>query len=242
MSVNNSIEEYIRGFRHAFHHFLGSYEVLFPLFSFKLLVFSREALELLPKPTDEICITGPARSANTFLTKSFMMWNPSASVAHHMHVPIMVARAAKWNIPCVVLLRLPEDALTSALAAEDMAVNFLLFSYTNFYRTIERYLDKILILTFEDATQRPEVIRPRLERKFQKTFHALPLTDAERQSIFSTIRKNGKRKKKYLIAIPDEEKEKRKAEVKEHVLSHRLYPNALEVYIRWSQFEERQFD
>ena len=66
--------------------------------------------------TTQLVIEGFPRSGNTFSVIAFEHAQREAvRIAHHLHVPAQIIRAARWQIPSIVLIRDPVDAVASLL-------------------------------------------------------------------------------------------------------------------------------
>ena len=125
---------------------------------------------LVTKKTD-ICIEGFPRSANSFSVQAFRYAQPeSVRVAHHTHVPANAMRACEWQIPTVILIRSPADAIVSrvALAKEvrmtehgvespQQRISFStwIHSWRSFYRALVPYRDRqqLLVAPFAAVIQ-----------------------------------------------------------------------------------------
>src|SRR5919112_6338070 len=71
--------------------------------------------DLLVDRKTQIVIEGFPRSGNTFAVVAFQQaQRESVRVAHHLHMPAQVIRAAKWGIPTLLLARKPTDAALSS--------------------------------------------------------------------------------------------------------------------------------
>jgi hypothetical protein len=69
----------------------------------------------------EVVIEGFPRSANSTTVNTFLAWQGRpVAVAHHKHHAAQLLRAVEWQIPAIVLIRRPADAIISlrALAEE----------------------------------------------------------------------------------------------------------------------------
>jgi hypothetical protein len=60
------------------------------------------------------------------------------SIADRMHVPAQVVRAARWQIPTLVLIRRPRDAVLSFAVWDPISVDKALRYYLSFYETSEK--------------------------------------------------------------------------------------------------------
>lgn len=127
--------------------FLGRYPgVYFPLYK----LFGRKKYLAVANDT-EIVIEGFPRSANTFAVVAFKhAQERPIKIAHHLHVPAQIFRAAKLDIPTVVLLRDPVSAVAS-LAVREPHINLeaALQDYVDFHRLISPMQDHFVIARFE---------------------------------------------------------------------------------------------
>ncbi len=204
-----------RGVRYLGHNLLGGYKFLFPLLRLKQRDIDTGNKYITPH--HDICITGPPRSANTFAFYVFQLWNPGYEIAHHVHLPAQVQYAVKWNIPCIVLLRKPEDAITSLLVPDKLPVGIAILSYIWFYHRIKKVRTKVEVLKFVDAVNAPHLMILRLNSKYGTSYFSSPLTEGQRDEIFLKIRRNPNRKNELKIAIPDPNKENRKIAIKKRL-------------------------
>jgi hypothetical protein len=73
------------------------------------LLRTRRSVERLVTPDTQLVIEGFPRSGNSFARRAFVMAQNESShktrIAHHIHVPAQVVRAARWRIPTLVLIR-----------------------------------------------------------------------------------------------------------------------------------------
>jgi hypothetical protein len=95
-----------------------------------------------------ICIEGYPRSGNSFAVRMFRTAN-HVHIGHHTHSTANVARAVRYGIPAVVLLRNPVDAITSfAVATRKVDIDDKLEYYLAFYQWVERRKDSVVIADF----------------------------------------------------------------------------------------------
>jgi len=230
----------VKSVRYSVHQLLGSYELLFPVLRLKLRLREPGKVFHFISPNHDICITGPPRSANTFATHVFRMWNPDSLIAHHLHLPIQALNSEKWHIPCIVLLRNPADTISSLLVYSNLNINSAIFGYINFYNQILKARSHVIVMKFEDLISNPHLMVSRANRKYGTTFNAAHLTEFQKEEVFSIIKKNPTRKKELMIAIPDPIKEKRKRVIVQSVIDHPFFHKASSVYDDWMQFSSKQ--
>lgn len=154
MSLSSTVQRWTHTLRRRGKTVVGAHPTLFfPLFR------PRSAFDdLLVTRSTDICIEGFPRSANSFSVQAFRHAQPQpVDVAHHTHVPANAMRACEWEIPTVILIRSPKDAIVSRIAldkevqiVEDNTnsprqhVSFAawLHAWSSFYRAVEPYWNR----------------------------------------------------------------------------------------------------
>lgn len=180
-----------------------------------------------------ICIEGFPRSANSFMVNAFKLWNPGKQIAHHLHVSMQVHNSLQYNIPCIVLVRHPLDAISSLLIVDkSLSLRLAIQSYVSFYSNIEEVKNKVVVAEFSKVISEPGKIIESVNQLYQSNFFADTINDDHRKEIFLALEKVHKQNKqpKHLIAIPTKEKDILKQEVKKDILSHPIYAKAVELY------------
>ena len=106
----------------------------------------------LVRPDTELCIEGFPRSANSYaVLRLASAQKRPLRISHHLHVPAQVQRAVRWNIPTLVLVRHPRDAVASLLIRHpELAIGQTLRAYTKFYRAILPLRDNFVLGNFEE--------------------------------------------------------------------------------------------
>ncbi len=157
-------------------------------------------------PGDDVVIEGFPRSANSFCVRAFRRaQEDEPSVADHLHSPVNVIMALRWNIPVMVLIRDPEEAVVSQLALafqasvkdeepilqgsmadQDYVFLLDLFTrrYVNFYESLVPYLDRICVVLFRDAVEDFGDQMARFNRRFGTDFSLFDHTVENVQAIF----------------------------------------------------------
>jgi hypothetical protein len=154
-----SVRNYAQQLRHRAKTFIGARPWLFfPMFR------RRSAFDdLLVTRSTDLCIEGFPRSGNSFAvgTVEHAQSQP-VQIAHHTHVPANAMRACEWDIPTLVLVREPKDAVISGVALSkqvqeeehdaDDSVQFVpyrdrLWAWKIFYRSLLSYRNRILAAT-----------------------------------------------------------------------------------------------
>jgi len=137
----------------------------------------------------EIVIEGFSRSANTFAVVAFTFaQGRPVKIARHLHAPAQVIAAVRREIPCIVLIRNPRDAVLSLLVREPyISAERALKDYIRFYRTVAPYRDKFVVGRFaEVTTDFGEVIR-RVNAHFGTNFKPFEHTEQNLQKVFQIV-------------------------------------------------------
>jgi len=140
-------------------------------------------------PATELVIEGYMRSANTFAVHAFQSaQRRPVALAHHLHAPAQLIRAARRGVPALVLIREPEDTILSQVQWEpDISMRAALMTYVRFYRALEPYAGAFLTATFPQITEDfGEVIR-RLNARFGTNFDAYEATEEHQRLCFELM-------------------------------------------------------
>jgi hypothetical protein len=126
---------------------------------------------LLVRQDTELAIEGAPRSANTFLVAVFELLNPQRRTAHHLHNPCQVLRAARFGVPCIVVVRDPMDAAASALVwSSDRRPREVVQDWVTFYERALPYADSFVVADFELATTAPGKVLTATNHRFGTCF------------------------------------------------------------------------
>ena len=209
--------EYPAVFR--FEKWLQIYAGKHPSAFYGLYWLARKDQARIVTPDTQLVIEGFPRSANTFARVAFnRAQSERVRIAHGLHVPAQVIRAATWRIPTLVLIRKPKDAVLSFAIRDPISVDQALRYYITFYETVEEYREAYVLGLFEEVTEDfGEVIR-RINDRFGTTFS--PFTHDERNvvGVFARIEKNtrkrfGETSLENKVSRPFASREKHKREV-----------------------------
>ncbi len=145
-----------------------------PALYFGLYRLLRHDLARIVNPETQLVIEGFPRSGNSFARRAFVMAQDESfdktRIAHHLHVPAQVVRAARWQIPTLVLIRRPRDAVLSFAIWDPITVDQALRYYLSFYETVEKYRDAYVLGRFEEVTEDFGQVIKRINDKFGTTF------------------------------------------------------------------------
>src|SRR5436189_3222961 len=152
---------------------LGSHRATFPLL--RLTPPRRPALV---RTGIDACIEGLPKSANSYGQIVFLMQNPDARLAHHVHVPMQVTRAVRLGIPCAILIREPLPTLTSLMiASENGFYEEILFRmYIDYYGRVAAVREQVAICRFDEVLEDASVIAARLNQRCGTQFNCEPVS------------------------------------------------------------------
>ncbi len=146
-------------------------------------------------PETQLVIEGFPRSGNSFARVAFnRAQRGKVRIAHGLHVPAQVIRAARWQIPTLVLIRKPRDAILSLVVRDPISIDQALKYYLSFYRTVEKYRDAYVLGLFEEVTEDyGEVIR-RINDRFGTTFSIFRHNERNVNQVLARIERKSRRR------------------------------------------------
>lgn len=145
--------------------------------------------DLLVDRRTQIVIVGFPRSGNTFAVVAFQQaQRESVRVAHHLHMPAQVIRAATWGIPILLLARKPTDAALSWVIREPgVSIRQALKRYISFYEKVAEYRDALVVGFFEEVIQDYGTVLERVNAKFGTEFSTFVHSEENVKSVFDHI-------------------------------------------------------
>jgi hypothetical protein len=192
---------------------------------------------IVQKGKTRVCIEGYPRSANSTSARLFQIGNPGCKIAHHNHSIANVAMAVRWNVPTMILLRNPMDAICSALisAKTKQPVDELL-RYASYYRYVERHLDAVVMVEFKSVLEDFNRAIERLNQRFGTHFNVIEdLAAAHRQAeqgIRDRYAAMAKGSDVTNMPLPSEERRRIKERWRSQVEAHPMLAEARAVYER----------
>ncbi|HEY9808671.1 MAG TPA: hypothetical protein V6D13_04965 [Halomicronema sp.] len=175
----------------------------------------------------QIVIEGFPRCANTFAVIAFFQSQPEpVKIAHHLHAPAQIIRAAEWKIPALVLLRNPKDAVLSCITAfPKYSIYRSLSYYISFYSAIIDYQNSYIIGEFEEVTQNYSQVIKRVNAKFNTSFALWKNTPANKEKVYKIMggKLNTSFPSKHLN-IKNESEEERRKKIIEEIQSKKYAP------------------
>jgi hypothetical protein len=142
------------------------------------------------KPDTEFVIEGFPRCGNSFAEAAFRVaQNKDVKIAHHSHASAQVIRARKQGVPCIVVFRPPEAAVTSFLkfSSDTTTIRQTIRQYIRFYRDILPYRDGYILASFESVTSDFGLVIDLLNKKFNCQFNRFEHTDENVKRAFELV-------------------------------------------------------
>lgn len=180
-------------------------------------------------PDCDICIEGFQRSGNSFFYALFKKRNRGLKIAHHTHAAAQVIKAIEYQVPTIVLIRKPEDAISSLIVwDEKLSITTAFRSWISFYKSLLKYQNKIQITSFEEVTENPVKVVSQINERFKTNF-SLPRFNEDKlvQIKTSMLKRN------YPLSspLPTVEKERAKLKHVDAIKENHLYEKANQLYI-----------
>src|ERR671911_2291412 len=145
--------------------------------------------DLLVDRKTQIVIVGFPRSGNTFAVVAFeQAQRERVRVAHHLHMPAQVVRAARWGIPTLLLARKPTDAVLSWVIRDPgVSIRQALKHYISFYEKAAEYRDALVVGFFEEVTRDYGTVLERVNAKFGTEFSSFVHSEDNVKCVFDRI-------------------------------------------------------
>jgi hypothetical protein len=190
-----------------------------------------------PRPwvsrTTEIVIEGYPRSGNTFAVVAFRLaQGREIKMAHHLHAAAQIKRAARLDVPAIVLIREPSEAILSVVVRDPHAsVRWALRSYIRFYSTVLPYLDKAVLAPFATVTSDLASIIRMVNTRYGTAFKEFVPTEDALNSVRQTVEWLGQRDSMMTgwdyrlgVALPSEQRRRAKDARRTEYLHERNKP------------------
>ena len=146
-----------------------------------------------PRPwvsqTTEIVIEGYPRSGNTFAVVAFRQaQGREIKIAHHLHAAAQIKRAARLDVPAIVLIREPSEAILSVVVRDAQAsMRWALRSYIRFYSAVVPCLGKTVVAPFATVTSDLASIIRTVNERYGTAFKEFVPTEDALNSVRQTV-------------------------------------------------------
>lgn len=181
------------------------------------MVVRKDKRTTLARRDSAIVIEGFLRSGNTFSVAAFTVTNePGMHVGRHLHGAPHVLRAVRLDLPTVVLIRQPADAVASYLVRRPtLTPDDALLEYLDFYRAAWRARRGFVVALFDQVTRDfGEVVRA-VNARFDTSFVPYEPTEANRAEAFRLVEEMNRKECRgevveTHVGRPSQERESRK--------------------------------
>lgn len=189
----------------------------------------------------KVVIEAFPRSGNTFAYMAFKLSQVvPIEVAHHTHAPSQVVRAVRLNIPTLIIVRRPADAVASFCIREpEIGVRQALRAWLRFYAPLVPLRHKLAVESFEQVTINFGTVVKRLNSQFGTSFATFEHNHETVKDVFAAISARNAsfsqsgEVSETAVARPSEARKNKTAEKKKEVLSQEgLLREAAHVYAR----------
>jgi hypothetical protein len=141
----------------------------------------------------EVVIEGFPRCGNSFAEAAFRVAQAKeVKIAHHSHASAQVIRAHQQGVPCIVVFRPPESAVTSLLhkyPPHTTTIRQTINQYIRFYQDILPYKESYILASFESITNDYGVVIDLLNNKFNCQFSRFEHTEKNVKQAFDLVDK-----------------------------------------------------
>lgn len=139
----------------------------------------------------ELVIEGFPRSANTYSVVAFeMAQTRKVKIAHHLHVPAQIMKAVKNNIPVIVLIREPVEAVSSLLVRHPhLNMKMCFKEYIGFYDSIYKYRGKYVVGEFSEVISNFQSVIQEVNDKFNTCFEIINGAEKHVEAVFYNVEK-----------------------------------------------------
>lgn len=139
-------------------------------------IIKKKTARFVSKATD-ITVEGFPRSSNSYLSRLVRHLNPKLQIATHLHSNVNILQSLKWNIPTVVLIRNPKDAIVSLAALSHeidtrnnnplRKIDFdkSIRDYIRFYKPLLKSKNKFITAHFNEVVTNPVAIIKEINAK-----------------------------------------------------------------------------
>ena len=137
----------------------------------------------------ELVIDGFPRSANTFAVVAFQFAQARpVRVAHHLHAAAHIIEAARTGIPTLLVIRRPEDAVTSeVIRRADVSLARCARAYIRFHERVLPYVGMVSVATFDEVTGDLGAVTRRLNRRYGTAFGEFEPSEEALDACFKVI-------------------------------------------------------
>ncbi|MEM8488560.1 MAG: hypothetical protein AAF564_23635 [Bacteroidota bacterium] len=182
--------------------------------------------------TTVFVIDGFQGSGNSFATVAFKRSQPTpVRLAHHLHSPAQIIKAAQQKIPTLITIREPKGAAISLVSRWPyVSLTQAVRGYIHFYEKIEPYAASMVVSPFHLTTRQLDLVIRAVNKRYDTNFGLFGYDDADMQEL------RGSEKLQSDKEIQRAAVKKQMAEQFDREVDPALYQQALAVYHRIEKY------
>lgn len=144
-------------------------------------------------PDTELVIDGYTRCASTFAVYALQLsQDRPVRLAHHLHAPAHLIRAARTGVPALALIREPRGALLSQVIREPgVRLRDALVAYARFYECLLPYRDRLVVADFHEVISDFGAVTTLVNARFGTSFTPFAPTRENVRRCFDLIALRG---------------------------------------------------
>jgi hypothetical protein len=169
-------------------------------------------------PGTEVVIEGFPRSANSFAVTAFRQaQGRDVQIAHHLHQPAQVLAAVDHDVPSIVLVREPREAILSYLIWQPhLQAKHAVHAYVGFHRPLLGHEDGYVVADFGQVTNDYGAVISRVNQRFGTAFEPFHHTEPNVALAFDEIEQTSRERRagelvELAVARPSAERRRMKA-------------------------------
>ncbi len=135
--------------------------------------------------TTAFVIDGFQGSGNSFATVAFKRSQPSpVRLAHHLHSPAQIIKAAQQKLPTLITIREPKGAAISLVSRWPyVSLTQAVRGYIHFYEKIEPYAEAMVVSPFHLTTRQLDLVIRAVNQRYNTDFGLFGYADADMQEL-----------------------------------------------------------
>lgn len=142
----------------------------------------------------EVVIEGYPRSANTFAIAAFRLaQRRRVQLAHHAHVPAQAREGLRRGLPVVVLVRRPDEAVTSMAIRAGVSIETALRVYVRFHAAVTTYAPEIVVAPFPIVTHDFGAVIRAINRRHGTSYREFAHTPENVRAAMASVEARGRR-------------------------------------------------
>jgi hypothetical protein len=186
-------------------------------------------------PHTELLIEGFPRSGNSFAVVAFTLaQDRPVSLAHHVHAPAHVIAAIRANVPALVVIRDPAEAIPTFFIRHpdepELSMRQALRGYIRFHAPLVPHREGFVVGPFTEVTTDFGSVIWRINRKFGTTFGEFEHSEENVRACFEIIEREWERSGaseetlERIVPRPSEDRDRMKERIRADYQAEDLAP------------------